>query len=216
MPKLNLLKSLPKTNRKIFGRKIKKSKKVIEISRKYGKLYFDGDRRYGYGGYYYDGRWKKVAKDIVKKYNLKKGSKVLDVGCAKGFLVKDLVDLGIDAYGLDISEYALKNVPIEIQGRIHLGNAIMLPFANKSFDLVLSINTAHNLVKKQCIKSILELQRVSKKNCFLQVDAYRNRKEKIIFENWVLTAKYHNFTYNWEKIFNKIGYKGDYYWTIIK
>ena len=215
MPKINLLKSLPKPKRKINGRKQEKNKKIIDISRRYGKLYFDGDRKYGYGGYYYDGRWKKVARDIIKKYKLKKGAKVLDVGCAKGFLVKDLVDLGIDAYGLDISDYALKNAPIEIQGRVHLGDAKNLQFPDNSFDLVLSINTAHNLIKKDCIKSILELKRVSKKNCFLQVDAYRNIKEKKIFENWVLTAKFHDYTYNWEKIFKRIGYKGDYYWTII-
>ena len=72
-------------------------------------IQFDGPRKFGYGGYVYDGRWKSVAKRIVKEYNLKKGSKVLDVGCGKGFLVKDLINLGIDAYGLDISEYAIKN-----------------------------------------------------------------------------------------------------------
>ena len=91
MAEYNLLNTIKKTTRNISERKNLKTKKIIDISRKYGRLYFDGDRKYGYGGYYYDGRWKKVAKNIVKKYNLKKGDKVLDIGCAKGFLVKDLI-----------------------------------------------------------------------------------------------------------------------------
>ena len=110
MSEVNLLNSLPKPKRSINERSKKKSKKIITISRKYGKLYFDGPREYGYGGYYYDGRWKSVAKDIIKKYKLKKGQKVLDIGCGKGFLVKDLVDLGIDAYGLDISKYGIAQI----------------------------------------------------------------------------------------------------------
>ena len=50
------------------------------------KEYYDGDRINGYGGYNYDGRWKKFLPRIIKRYKLKKNSKVLDLGCKKGFL----------------------------------------------------------------------------------------------------------------------------------
>ena len=215
MRKINFLKSIKTKKRNINERNKAKSKKKIEISRKYGKEYFDGKRDYGYGGYYYDGRWIKVAKYFKKKYRLKKGSKVLDVGCAKGFLIKDFLDLGIDAYGLEISDYAINNSPKEILGRIHKGNAKKLPFPDNSFDAVISINTIHNLTKKECEAALREIQRVTKKNSFVQVDSYRNKKEKKIFESWVLTAKYHDFPKNWIKLFKKSGYKGDYFWTLI-
>ena len=108
------------------------------ISRKYGKLYFDGDRKYGYGGYYYDGRWKSVVKRFIKFYNLKKKDKILDIGCAKGFLVKDFIDKGIDAYGIDISRYALSEAPKQIKKKVFLGNAKRIPFNDNTFKLVKS------------------------------------------------------------------------------
>ena len=109
MAEINLLRSLPKSKRKIKSRESTKTDDHIRISREYSKMYFDGPREYGYGGYKYDGRWKPVAKDVISHFNLKPGDKVLDVGCAKGFLVKDLLELDIDAYGIDVSEYALEN-----------------------------------------------------------------------------------------------------------
>lgn len=218
MKKINLLKSLPIPNRSKTKeqRKNKKTKRHISISRKYAKEYFDGSREYGYGGYTYDGRWKPVAKDIKKFFNLKKGSKLLDIGCAKGFLINDLIDIGIDSYGLEISEYAIQNSMQSTFGRIHLGNAIQLPFPDNSFDCVVSINTIHNLTKSNCMKAIKEMVRVCKTNkIFIQVDSYLNENQKKIFEDWVLTAKYHDYPKNWRKLFKDSGFKGYYNWTII-
>ncbi len=215
MRKLNLLNSIKKINRSVLERKIKKNQKVINISRQYGYEYFDGDRMYGYGGYKYDGRWVSVAKRIKKIYKLKKNAKILDIGCAKGFLVKDLIDLGFDAYGLDISEYAIKNSHKDVMGRIHLGNAKKLPFSDSTFDFVISLNTLHNLEKKDCKAALKEIVRVSKKKSFIQVDSYRDKKEKKIFLDWVLTAKYHDYPNNWIKLFKASNYNGDYYWTIV-
>lgn len=215
MRKLNLLNSIKRINRSVLERKIKKNQKVINISRQYGYEYFDGDRMYGYGGYKYDGRWVSVAKRIKKIYKLKKNAKILDIGCAKGFLVKDLIDLGFDAYGLDISEYAIKNSHEDVAGRIHLGNAKKLPFADNTFDFVISLNTLHNLEKKDCKVALKEIVRVSKKKSFIQVDSYRDKKEKKIFLDWVLTAKYHDYPDNWIKLFKGSNYNGDYYWTIV-
>lgn len=216
MRKINLLKSLPKVKRLLENRKKEKNIKIIKISRKYGKQYFDGNRKYGYGGYKYDGRWKSVAKEIIKKYKLKKYSKILDIGCAKGFLVKDLVDLNMDAYGIDISKYAIKNCHSDVVGRLSVLNAKELYFQNNSFDFVISLNTLHNLTKKECLQALKEINKVSKGKSFIQVDSYRNLKEKKLFMNWVLTAKFHDYPKQWIKLFKEAGYTGDYNWTIIK
>lgn len=215
MKEINLLKSLPASKKNVEKRSEGKSEDVIAASKKYGELYFDGPREYGYGGYKYDGRWIPVAKDIIKHFNLKKGSKVLDVGCAKGFLVKDLLNLGIDAYGIDISQYALNNCEAETIGRLHLGSAEKLPFPDNSFDAVIAINSIHNLEKQKCLSALKEIQRVSPHNSFVQVDSYRNEKEKEIFLSWVLTAEFHGYPDEWISLFKEAGYKGDYYWTIV-
>ena len=218
MRKINLLKSLPKTKRCINQRFDSKSLRVIKISREYGKMYFDGPRKYGYGGYSYDGRWISVAKDIIKHFRLKAGMKVLDVGCAKGFLVKDLMSVcpGLEVFGIDISEYAVKNCEKEAVGRLHLGNAINLPFPDNSFDCVVSLNTIHNFRKNDVIKMLKEIKRLSPKKSFVQVDSYENKKQKKLFKNWVLTARFHDYPSGWLKLFKRAGYTGDYYWTIIK
>lgn len=215
MPEFNLLKTYPKGKRNIKLRHSSKTKKIIKISKQFGKEYFDGARIYGYGGYRYDGRWIKIAKSIIKRYKLKKGDKVLDIGCAKGFLVKDLLDLGIDAYGADVSDYAIKNCHPDVLGRLHLASAENLPFPNKSFKASISINAIHNLNLDKCIKALKEMNRLSGKNCFVQVDSYRSQDEKRIFLNWVLTANTHFYPKDWKKIFKKAKYRGDYYWTIV-
>jgi ubiquinone/menaquinone biosynthesis C-methylase UbiE len=215
MVEINLLKSLPKTKRNIKNRFQKKTKEEINEALKFDKMYFDGPRSYGYGGYKYDGRWIPVARDIKKHFNLKKGDKLLDVGCAKGFLVKDLCDIGIDAYGVDISKYALQNCMLEIKNKLSIASADNLTFDTSSFDCVISINTIHNLNKKNCIKALKEIMRVSKGKSFVQVDSYRNVKEKELFEKWVLTAKFHDYPDEWVKIFNSINYDGDWYWTLL-
>jgi len=218
MIKINLLKSLPKSKRKVKSRFSKKTEKKIKISRKYDFDYFDGSRDYGYGGYYYDGRWVSVAKDIIKFFKLKKNDKILDVGCAKGFLLYDLFNQGMDVYGLDVSKYAKNKSIIPIKKKINIGDAKNLPYPDNFFDAAVSINTIHNLEKNDCINAIKELNRVvkNKKKIYIQVDSYTNKLQKKIFEEWVLTAKFHDFTYNWIKLFKECNYKGSYNWTIIK
>jgi len=215
MREINLLKSLPQGKRNIQARETAKSDEHIRISREYGQMYFDGPREYGYGGYRYDGRWKPVAKDIVEHFGLEKGDRVLDVGCGKGFLVKDLLDLGIDAYGLDISEYALMNCEPEVVGRLHQGSAEKLMFPDLSFAAVLSINTIHNLPREQCVVALKEMRRLASGNCFVQVDSYYTPEQKEIFESWVLTAQFYGYPDEWRAVFEEAGYAGDYFWTII-
>lgn len=212
---VNLLKSLPQIKRNAAARAEDKSENVIAIARLYGEAYFDGDRKYGYGGYYHDGRWHPVAKEIVSHYKLRVNAKVLDVGCAKGFLVDALRDQLMDAYGQDISRYAIDRCPHKMRGRLHLGWASDLPFPDNSFDLVISLNTIHNLPRWLCKIALQEIQRVSKGKAFVQVDSYRTLEEKAVFEDWVLTAKFHDYPDGWLALFDEAGYTGDYDWTLV-
>lgn len=213
----DLLYLLPKVARNLEERADKKSGKLIEISKMFDQEYFDGPREFGYGGYTYDGRWLPVAKTICDEYSLQAGMRVLDIGCAKGFLVKDLMTFcpGLEVFGLDISKYALLNAEKETIGRLHLGSAVNLPFPSRSFDLVISINTLHNLDRQNVIKALEEIQRVSRAHSYVVVDSYYDQEGKDLFMNWVLTAEFHDFPSGWIDLFREAGYRGDFGWTIL-
>ena len=215
MREVDLLRGLPKGKRNVKARETAKTEEHVRVSREYGETYFDGPREYGYGGYSYDGRWRPVAQDIVDHFGLKPGDKVLDVGCAKGFLVKDLLELGIDAYGIDVSHYALMNCEPEVVGRLQIGSAESLPFPDGSFDAVVSINTIHNLKREKCVQAVKEIERLAPGKGFIQVDSYRTPEQKEIFESWVLTAYFYDYPDGWLKLYEEAGYTGDYNWTII-
>lgn len=216
MRELNLLSRYPKGKRNTQLRLDKKAENKI-LASQFGREYFDGTREQGYGGYVYDGRWIPIAQDIVAEYGLRPGDRVLDVGCAKGFLVKDLMNVlpGLEVFGLDVSDYALMNCENEVIGRLHRGSASALPFPDSSFDLVLSINTIHNLDVSGCLKALREIKRVSKRHCFVQVDSYRSEDERSAFLDWVLTAKTHGTPDFWETLFLEADYTGDYFWTFV-
>ena len=161
-----------------------------------------------------------MARDLVARYGLGPGSRVLDVGCAKGFLVRDLAAHGIgpEVFGLDISEYAVQHCHPEAAGQLVVGDAKALPFPDKSFDAVVAVNTVHNLERDDCISAIREISRVCRQpaHCFLQVDAYRSPEEKRLFEDWMLTAQTYGRPDDWIALFREAGYDGDYYWTILE
>ncbi len=217
MPEINLLQSLPKVKRNIEKRLLAKDPLVIAESKKFGQMYWDGPREYGYGGYKYDGRWLSVAKEIINLYKLQAGMRVLDVGCGKGFLVKDLLiqSPDLEVFGLDVSEYAVHNCEPEVVGRLHLKDALQLPFPDRSFDFVISLNTIHNFTRENAITALREIQRVSKGASFVQVDSYLTVEQKEVFESWVLTAQFHDYPPAWLAVFEEAGYTGDYFWTII-
>ncbi|HUA51482.1 MAG TPA: methyltransferase domain-containing protein [Candidatus Sulfotelmatobacter sp.] len=217
MAEVNLLAALPKGKRNLNARSTKTDEHV-RVSREYGQAYFDGPREYGYGGYRYDGRWIPVARDMIAHFGLKPGDRVLDVGCAKGFLVKDLMQVcpGLEAFGIDVSRYALDHCERDVVGRLHLGSADDLPFPDGSFQAVISLNTVHNLERLDCIRALREMQRLAPGKGFVQVDSYRTPEQRAVFVDWVLTAKYHDYPDGWIKTFQEAGYTGDYYWTIIE
>jgi ubiquinone/menaquinone biosynthesis C-methylase UbiE len=216
MGNVDLLRSIPKPKRSVNDRAAAKSDDHVRISRQYGADYFDGAREYGYGGYKYDGRWVAVANDVIRHFSLKPGDRVLDVGCAKGFLVRDLLDREIEAFGLDVSKYALLHAEAAVVGRLHLGSAEDLPFPDRSFDAVLSINTLHNLPRDRCLNAVREIERLAPGQGFIQVDSYETPQQKAVFEDWVLTAMYHGYPDEWIELFEEAGYTGDWHWTIIE
>jgi SAM-dependent methyltransferase len=217
MTEVNLLARYPKAKRNVKARLTHKEENRA-LALQFGREYFDGAREQGYGGYRYDGRWLPIAADIVAHFALKPGDRVLDVGCAKGFLVKDLMKVcpGLEAFGVDVSEYAVTHCEPEIVGRLHVGNATRLPFPDKSFDAVLAINTIHNLDREGCLQALREIERVGRGRAYIQVDAYRNPEERKVFEDWMLTARTYGMPQDWIRIIQEAGYTGDYYWTILE
>jgi SAM-dependent methyltransferase len=217
MAEINLLQLYPKSKRDIQARS---AEQVLrrDIAMKFGREYFDGDRSEGYGGYRYDRRWLPVARTFAEHWSLRSGDRVLDIGCAKGFLIKDLMAVcpGVEVIGLDISEYALRNSVAEGSNRLVLGSAAYLPFQNNSFRAAISVNTIHNLERSLCVQAVREMQRVAPNGGYIQVDSYRSFKEREIFLSWVLTAKTHYDPAGWKELFAEAGYTGDYYWTIIE
>lgn len=214
---IDLLVNYPKSKRDLEGRQAGKTEEDRRIGRIFGKDYFDGDRKYGYGGFSYHPRfWEPVIKTFQDYYSLTSESKILDVGCAKGFMLYDFTRLipGIKVAGIDISEYAIKNIKEEMNPFIKVGDARELPFEDKSFDLVISINTIHNLKRDDCKKALREIERVSSNGKFVTVDAYRNEEEKKHMDMWNLTALTYMSTDEWKKFFIEAGYTGDYYWFI--
>lgn len=213
MAEINLLEEYPKINRNTKNRAKLKTKEIINLAMKYDWEYFD-KKGVCYGGYIYDERWIPIAKKMINYYDLSKGDKVLDIGAAKGYLIYDLRNLEIEAYGLEKSEYAIDCAATPIQKYIYLGNAKDLSrFTDKEFNLVISINTIHNLPEEDCRKAIREIQRVGK-HAFITVDSYRNREEKERMMEWNITAETIKSTKDWISMFKEEGYTGDYFWFI--
>lgn len=201
------------TQRNYLSRMLDSKAECMVIAKKYDKDYWDGDRRYGYGGYrYITGRLEPVAKKIIEHYKLDNNSKILDVGCGKGFLLYELYKLLPYATlrGLDSSLYAIKHAKEEVKPFLINGSAgEVLPFKNQEFDLVLSFGTFHNLKIRQLPLALKEIDRVGKSK-YLMLESYRNEKELFNLQCWALTAESFFDVDDWLWIYKNYGYNGDY------
>jgi SAM-dependent methyltransferase len=201
------------TKRKYIKRMINKKVECMTISKKYGYDYWDGNRKFGYGGYkYIPDRWAQVAKKFIKKYKLNNQSKILDLGCGKGFLLYEIKKIlpKIQIIGLDISIYGLKNSKKEISQflfKADLRNK--LKYKSKEFDFVFSINTLHNLEINYLVQAIKEIQRVGKKH-FICTESYRDEKELFNLQCWALTCESFFSKKEWVWLLKNSGYTGDY------
>jgi ubiquinone/menaquinone biosynthesis C-methylase UbiE len=183
-----------------------------EVACQFGEDYWDGERHYGFGGYRYDGRWQPVAAAMIRYYALQPGARVLDVGCGKGFLLYEFTRLvpGAQVAGIDISRYAVENAKEEVRPFLQVGNARCLPYEDRSFDLIYSINTLHNLYLHDLWPAIREIERVSRGAKHITVEAYRNEREKVNLLYWQLTCRAFHTPAEWEWLYQQTGYSGDY------
>ena len=192
------------TNNKIY---------CSEVAKKYSKEYWDGDRKFGYGGYkYIPGRWKPVAEQLIKNYKLNSKSKILDAGCGKGFLLHEikLLEPGLEINGFDISDYAIKNSHKNVKSNIFRHDIKnKFPFKDKEFDLVISIGTIHNLKVFDIKNAIQEIDRVGKSS-YVMVESFRNLKELFNLQCWALTCESFFSTEEWLWLYNNFNYNGDY------
>jgi SAM-dependent methyltransferase len=214
---IDLLVNYPKTKRDVKERGASKTDEDRAIARQFGREFFDGDRRHGYGGFSYHPRfWQPVIPTFRDHFGLTSASSVLDVGCAKGFMLHDLAEMipGITVKGIDVSGYAIVNAIEDMKPHLRVADATGLPFPKASFDVVISINTVHNLDRDDCAQALREIERVSRGKSFVTVDAYRNGDEKKQMFAWNLTAKTVMHVDEWKAFFAKVGYTGDYYWFV--
>ncbi len=214
---VNLLDKYPKSKRPIDDRAKLITEEHRAIARKFDVEFFDGDRLTGYGGYDYHPKfWTDTVRRIVDYYDLADNARVLDIGCAKGFMMYDmsLYRPDLEIFGVDLSTYACEHAKQEMKPYIQPANANNLPFADNSFDLVIAINTLHNLPLIDCKQALREIMRVTRKNAYVMNDAWRNDDEKQAMLNWNLTALTYMHVDNWRALFDEVGYTGDYYWFI--
>lgn len=217
MAEIDLMHKYPKSKRNVEERGSIITPEDRAIARQFGESFFDGDRKYGYGGFGYHERfWTETVKVFRDHYDLAPDAAVLDVGCAKGFMMHDfkLLMPEMDIQGLDISDYAIENAIEDMKPYVRAGSAVELPWPDNSFDLVISINTVHNLDHRDCVQSLKEIERVSRKDAFITVDAWRNEAEEKAMKSWNLTALTYMHVDDWPVLFEEAGYTGDYYWFI--
>lgn len=214
MGEIDLISKIHKaTPRDYLGRVNEADKAACaEVALRWDREYWDGERKHGYGGYRYDGRWRALARALADHYRLAPGARILDVGCGKGFLLHDFtrVVAGARAAGLDVSRYAVEHAQEEVRPLLQVGDAARLPFPDRSFDLVVSVNTLHNLRNFDLFSALREIERVAAGPKYVVVESYRDEREKVNLLYWQLTCRSFYSTREWEWFFRLAGYTGDY------
>jgi cyclopropane fatty-acyl-phospholipid synthase-like methyltransferase len=201
------------TKRDYLARMMDDKVLCMKTAKQYGEEYWDGDRRFGYGGYsYMPGRWKPVAEALISTYKLGSGSKVLDVGCGKGFLLHEmlLLEPKLKVVGLDFSEHGIASATNIVKSRLCLQQAqSKYSFANDEFDLVISLGTLHNLRLFDLKAALTEIERVGRQG-FVMLESYRNEQELFNLQCWALTCESFFDDDEWAWLYKHFGYTGDY------
>jgi SAM-dependent methyltransferase len=211
---LNIVTPLHKaTKRDYLARMVDDKVHCMLKAKEYEFDYWDGDRRYGYGGNkYLPGRWKPVAQALIAQYGLKAGSRVLDVGCGKAFLLYEmqLLEPGLELVGFDVSQHGLASRHPDLKGHLFRYRAQdPYPFGDKAFDLVISLGCLHNLRVFELKTALAEIQRVGQRG-YVMLESYRNEQEMFNLECWALTAESLLDTAEWIWLYQHFGYTGDY------
>ncbi len=216
MAEIDFLDTHPAVRRDYDRRAAEKTPDVVRIAKQFGPEFFDGERRYGYGGFRYDGRWKAVVRRMQEHYGLPGDAAILDVGCAKGFMMHDFKERlpRCAVAGVDVSAYALAHGMPDIKPYMVRASAERLPFPDRHFDLVVSVNSIHNLPLEKLKTALGEVVRVCRGHSYITVDAWRNRREQENLHKWVLTAETMMHVDDWHRLFDEVGYRGDCWWFI--
>jgi len=214
MARIDFLEKYQKQSKRDYIQRVVDHDKAdcAEVAKQWGHDYWDGDRQYGYGGYTYDGRWRPIAEDIARHYNLEAGQRVLDVGCGKAFLLYELTRVvpGLKIAGIDVSDYGIEHAKEEVRPHLIEGDATELPWPDNSFDLVISLNTFHNLRIFDLERAVREVERVGRDAKWICVESWRNEHEKVNLLYWQLTcASFHDVD-EWVWLYDNWGYTGDY------
>ncbi len=214
-----IMKTHKSTKRDYVRRVVEHDKaECAEVALKFDEEYWDGERQYGYGGYRYDGRWRPVAEAMVQHYNLQPGASILDVGAGKGFLLYEFTQAlpAARVAGIDISRYAAENAKEEVKPYLQVGSATHLPFDDRSFDFVVSVNTLHNLCNHELWQALKEIERVGRGPKHITIESYRNEREKANLLYWQLTCRSFYSPQEWEWFFQQAGYSGDYGYIVFE
>ena len=207
------------SKRDYLARMVDNKVDCMKIAKQYDQDYWDGDRRYGYGGYtYMPGRWKMVAEELIKNYNLTNESSVLDVGCGKAFLLYEMKLLlpGLRVVGFDVSKHGIADAKKEIRDYLFIHQAQDLyPFDDNEFDLVISLGCFHNLRIFELEKALVETERVGKQG-YVMLESYRNELELFNLQCWALTCESFFDVNEWIWLYNNFGYQGDYEFIFFK
>ena len=211
MREFNALKDYPQPKERYVGPGIRTIKSRTIASYR-GKEYYDGDRKNGYGGFKYDGRWKKIVDFMCQEYNLNENSAVLQIGCEKGFLLHDFHEKfpNMKIGGIDISEYAIENSMPSVKKYIQKASFTDLPFKNHEFDFVIAIGVVYTLNLADAIKCIKEIQRVGKGKSFITLGAFKDEQGEKLFRYWTLLGCTILHVNDWVEVLKEAGYTGDY------
>lgn len=215
MQQIDFIQSLhSKTRRNYVQRVVDHDKaECAAVAKQWGFEYWDGERRFGYGGMRYDGRWAPVAERMAAHYGLKPGDRILDVGCGKAYLLYEFTQVvpGVEVVGIDISAYGVENAKPEMRPYLQVGEAQSLPFETDSFDFVLSLGTLHNLGLADLFSAVREIERVGAGDAkYVMVESFRNEEEKANLLYWQLTCESFHRPDDWRWMLEHCGYKGDY------
>lgn len=215
MARIDFIQSLHASTKRDYVQRVVENDKAecAEVAGRFGADYWDGDRRYGYGGYRYDGRWRPVAEKIAAHYGLKPGDRLLDVGCGKGYLLYELTQAvpGLIVAGLDVSAYAVEHAKEEVRPFLRTGDCRRLPYADASFDVAVSLGTLHNLPVEGVFTALAEMQRVCPgERKYFMVESFRDEREKANLLYWQLTCQSFHGPESWAWIAGQAGYKGDH------
>jgi ubiquinone/menaquinone biosynthesis C-methylase UbiE len=217
MREFNLLSDYPVLKKRYVSKNSRTIKNRIIASLR-GKSFYDGRRENGYGGFKYDGRWKIIAKKIFNTYKLKDNTKILQIGCDKGFLLKDIKEIypKSQVRGIEISDYAIKSSDKKIKKFITKGHFYDLPFKDNEFDFIIAIGPVYSLNLADAIKCLKEIDRVGKGESFITLGAYDHEKDLKLFRYWTLLGSTILSKKEWTEVLKHTKYKGDYKFNTAK